>query len=223
MSISMVSSISRTISGLCRAAIIAGILWAPGIHAQSEESENAPTTQNATPDSYQLRIRDQLDLTVYDEPDLSTSQRIDGRGLIRVPLLGNARVAGLTIRQAEEYLQRAYVEERLLRDPMVTIQVTDYASREVSVLGAVASPGVLTFPIEANSLHIVDVISEMGGFEGIAKSDKVRVTRRTPNGQTVEFTVNVERMITGRGDDAGERSRARILPGDVIWVPERLF
>jgi protein involved in polysaccharide export with SLBB domain len=173
--------------------------------------------------NYQLSIRDQIDFSVYDEPDLTASQRIDGHGQIRVPLLGTTKVAGMTIREAEKYLENAYIEKRLLRAPMVTIRVADYAPKEVAVLGAVSSPGKLTFPIEANSLAIVDVISQMGGFTDMARSDNVRVTRVTQGGRKVDFTVNVERMISGRGRGSSTETRLEVFPGDVIWVPQRIF
>lgn len=175
----------------------------------------------ATYDTYRLSIRDQLEFSVYDEPDLTASQRIDGRGQIRVPLLGTMQVVGMTIRDAEKFIQEAYIENRLLRSPMVTIRVADYAPKEVAVLGAVSTPGKLTFPIEANSLDIVDVISQMGGFTDMARSENVRVTRVTDGGRKIDFTVNVERMITGRGRESG--SSIEVLPGDIIWVPQRIF
>jgi polysaccharide export outer membrane protein len=181
-----------------------------------------PVAAAATPANYQLSIRDQIQLIVYDEPDLSTEQRIDGRGQVRIPLIGTTRLAGMTVREAEEYLERAYVEQQFLRNPMVSIRVADYSPKEVDVLGAVVTPGKLTFPMEANSLDIVDVISRMGGFTGIARSNRVRVTRVGRDGRETDLTVNVERMITGRGRGAREQP-VDIFPGDVIWVPERLF
>lgn len=190
--------------------------------AEQDPAVSAGTTQAPTPAYYQLSIRDQIEISVYGEPDLAVEQRIDGRGQVRIPLLGTTELAGMTVRDAEEYIEKAYIDNRFLRAPMVTVRVADYAPKEVAVLGAVASPGKLVFPIEANSLDIVDVISQMGGFEGIAKSDHVRVTRTGPNGATTDFTVNVERMITGRGRGEPD-NKVEILPGDVIWVPERLF
>lgn len=181
-----------------------------------------PIPTAATPANYQLSVRDQIQLVVYEEPDLSTEQRIDGRGQVRIPLIGTTRLAGMTVREAEEYLERAYVEQKFLRNPMVSIRVADYAPKEVDVLGAVVTPGKLTFPMEANSLDIVDVISRMGGFTGIARSNRVRVTRVGSDGRETDFTVNVERMITGRGR-GGPEQPVDIYPGDVIWVPERLF
>ncbi len=191
--------------------------WTSGVLRADE-----PPPQVTIPEFYELSVRDQIEISVYGEPDLSAAQRIDGRGQIRVPLLGTVKLIGMTVRQAEAFIQRSYVDQRILRNPMVTIRVVDYAPKEVSVLGAVATPGKLVFPIEANSLDIVDVISQMGGFTGIAKSNEVRVTRRGPGSQTNEFTVNVEQLITGKGKGS-DKSRVAILPGDVIWVPERLF
>lgn len=192
-------------------------LTAPG------QAQKAPAADEVDMANYELSVRDQIELIVYDEPDLTASQRIDGRGQIRVPLIGTTRIAGMTIRQAEEYLEQAFVEKRILRHPMVTIRVADYAPKEVAVLGAVASPGKLTFPIEENSLDIVDVISQMGGFTDMARSDNVRVTRMTEGGRKIDFTVNVERMISGRGSRRSSEARVDILPGDVIWVPQRIF
>lgn len=186
-------------------------------------AQEAPDASSQDQQNYQLTVRDQIELSVYDEPDLTVSQRIDGRGQVRVPLLGTTRIAGMTVREAEQFLEKAYVEKRLLRHPMVTVRVADYAPKEVAVLGAVASPGKLTFPIEANSLDIVDVISQMGGFTDLARSDNVRVTRVTEGGRKIDFTVNVERMISGRGRGNNRESRIEVFPGDVIWVPQRIF
>lgn len=177
-------------------------------------------------DNYRLSIRDSISVSVFDEPDLSTTQRIDADGQIRFALLGPRRVAGLSIREAEEMLERLYVEERFLRSPQVTIIVESYAPKEVSVFGQVRSPGKLTFPIEHNYLEIVDVIAKAGGFTGVARSDRVRIARLDENGAEEIITINVERLISGgssrfgRGGDADD---VRIFPGDVIYVPERLF
>jgi polysaccharide export outer membrane protein len=167
-------------------------------------------------------IRDQVQVTVFDEPDLSTSQRIDGQGQLRVPLLGHVKFSGLTIRDAEDMLERLYVEGELLKDPMVTVKIDEYAPREVSVLGAVRSPGVIPFPIEVNSMDIVDVISKTGGLAGIAKGEAVRVTRINDSGNQDVFTINVDSLITGRGRRS-DADRFLIYPGDNIYVPDRLF
>jgi protein involved in polysaccharide export with SLBB domain len=184
----------------------------PVIGAPAERSQDS---------NYLLTIRDQISISVFDEPDLSVTQRIDGNGQVRLALLGTYRVAGMSIRQAEETIQQAYVRERFLANPMVTITVMDYAPKEISVLGEVNNPGRLSLPIELNSMDIVEVISQVGGFTNLALANSVRVTRRTESGQEIIFTVNVDSLISGRGRRGEPASRVAILPGDVVWVPER--
>lgn len=200
----------------------ASLLFALAHSLPAQQSgEDLPEEFDAA--NYQLTERDQIEVIIYDEPDLSIDQRIDGRGQIRVPLLGTVRIAGMTVREAEEYLQSNYVDKRILRNPMVTIHVSEYAPKEVSVLGAVVDPGRVTLPIEAGSLDIIEVISKVGGFTGIARSNRVRVSRQDENGREVDFTVDVEKMISGRGRGSSSQKRFEVFPGDVIYVDERLF
>ena len=114
--------------------------------------------------TYRLGKLDQIQITIFDEPDLSVAQRINGEGSVRIPLIGVVKVAGLNISKAETQIENAYVANEILKDPIVSIQVIDYAPKEISILGAVGSPGKLPFPTEASSLDIVDVISKVGGF-----------------------------------------------------------
>lgn len=189
-------------------------------------SSLAQQTRSATPapvnPSYRIMIRDQVQITVFDEADLSTAQRVDGKGQLRVPLLGNVKLSGLTVRDAEELLEKRFIEGEFLRDPMVTLRIEEYATREVSVLGAVRSPGVIPFPLEVNSMDIVDVISKTGGLAGIARGEAVRVTRLDEDGQETVSIVNVESLITGKGRRS-DSDRFLVYPGDVIYVPDRLF
>ena len=186
------------------------------------QSSTPPTPSSVSP-SYRILVRDQVQITVFDEEDLSTAQRIDGKGQVRVPLLGNVKLSGLTIRDAEETLEELFVKGEFLKEPMVTLRIIEYAPREVSVLGAVRSPGVVPFPIEVNSMDIVDVISKTGGLAGIARGESVRVTRVDEAGEEQIFTVNVEALISGRGGRRTDADRFLIYPNDVIYVPDRLF
>ncbi len=171
--------------------------------------------------NYQLSVRDQVEIQVFGEADLNITQRIDGAGQIRIPLLGNHRVTGLSVREAEDFIENLYVENRILRNPIVTVRVVEYAPREVAILGAVGRPGTQDFPIERNDMDIVEVVARAGGFTGIARSNAVSVTRQEENGRERTYTVDVESMITGSRRDGTERFK--ILPGDVIWVRERVF
>jgi polysaccharide export outer membrane protein len=190
----------------------------------------APTTPAAplpsageTDPSYRLTAGDSVTVNVYGEPEMSATQRVDSNGELRLPMVGEMKIGGLSVREAEEALEKLYRDRELLKNPLVVLAVSNYALREVSVLGAVRSPGNFQFPKETTSLDIADLITRLGGFTPTAKSDAVSVIRRKPDGREEVTTVDVERMISGRRrGDSGRRDFA-VFPGDRIWVPERLF
>lgn len=171
-------------------------------------------------DSYRLFPRDVVAFSVYGEPDLNAQLRISGKGTINVPLLGEIKIMGLTLQEASHALAEAYIVADILLRPQVTLQVSEYSKKEVSVLGQIGRQGKVELPPETSSLSIVDVVSAAGGFTRIARSDNVRVTRRNPDTDTDQvFFVNVESMISGNAN----ATPFEILPGDIIFVPERLF
>ena len=171
--------------------------------------------------NYRLNSRDRIAITVFDEPDLSLQQGIDARGEIKVPMIGVFRVEGMTIREVEKMLEREYVDQKILRVPIVTLDVLAYAPKEVSVLGAVARPGLVVFPPEVEKMDIVEVISMVGDFTPLAKSKDVKVTRTLADGTTTTLRVNVEEMIEGKKGRVV--ARVYIYPGDQIFVEEHFL
>jgi protein involved in polysaccharide export with SLBB domain len=174
---------------------------------------------DTNPKGYRLFGRDLIEVTVHGEPDMTVQRRVDAGGTVSLPLIGSVQVVGLTLEQAQKRIADAYVAGEIFIRPQVGVTVHEYAAREISVLGQVRSPGRITFPIEARSLSIVEAVSQAGGFTRIGKSDSVRVTRMGADDREETFTVNVERMLDGRGGS----EPFPILPGDVIFVPERVF
>lgn len=183
-----------------------------------------PATGSAATDpSYRLSTGDTIAITIYDEPELAATQTIARSGEVRLPLIGEIVLTGKSVREAERTLEAAYKVREFLKAPVVTLTVTSYFPREVSVLGAVRSPGTLLFPRDVTTLDIVDVITRVGGFTPVSKSDAVTITRRTVGGAEIVTTVDLENTITGRRQSGKDRADLLIYPGDRIWVPERLF
>ena len=188
------------------------------------EPLTSPTGVPATTDpSYHLSPGDTISVSVYGEPDLLTTQTIARSGEVRLPLIGDIILAGKSVREAERMLEITYVQRQFLRTPVVDLVVITYFPREVSVLGAVRSPGTVVFPRDVTSLDIIEVITRVGGFLPISKSDAVTITHRAPDGKETVVTVDLESAMTGRHRAGRERADLAIYPGDRIWVPERLF
>ncbi len=179
-----------------------------------------PATAAATSSEYRLFARDLVRVSVHGEEDLkSLDRRIDGAGRISLPLISAVEIKGLTPSEAEAAIAKVFLDEQILIRPQVSVTVVEYSPREISVLGQVREPGKIALPIEAANLSIVEAVSKAGGFTRIAKSDSVRVSRIAENGTEVSTVVDVARLLDGRG--GGEAFP--LLPGDVVFVPERIF
>ncbi|HWL17489.1 MAG TPA: polysaccharide biosynthesis/export family protein [Opitutus sp.] len=212
-------------SSVLRLLSVVALLSTASARAQMPAIEPTPVlpASSDTDPSYRLTAGDSVSVNVYGEADMSAAQRLDSTGVLRLPMIGEVKLGGLSVREAEGRLENLYKERELLKSPLVTIAVSNYALREVSVLGAVRSPGNFQFPKETTSLDIADLITRLGGFSPTAKSDAVSVIRRKPDGTEEVTTVDVERMISGRRRGDASRREFAIYPGDRIWVPERLF
>ncbi len=172
---------------------------------------------------HRLQLADRLRIAVYQEDDLTTQTRIDAHGHINLPLLGEITVGGLTITEAQENIQRAYRDGHFLRNPQVTVNVEEYAPREVSIQGQIRNPGRYTLPIES-TFTVVELVTKAGGITDIGKGTAVAITRLNPDGSQKTFTVDVESLIRGKkGPGKNEDNVLLLEPGDIVYIPERLI
>ncbi len=176
----------------------------------------------ATEAAYVISLTDRVRIDVFGESDLATISRVDSKGTVNLNLVGEVRIAGLTVSEAQRAIETAYRDGRYLRSPQVTINVEEYAPREVIVQGEVRQPGRYNLPIEA-SWSVVDLISKAQGFTDIARGNSVTVSRTGPDGRRQVFTIDAESIIKGKRGTKDGDSTLKLQPGDVINVPQRLF
>lgn len=100
-----------------------------------------------------------------------------------------------------------------LVDPQVVVFVEERNSQRVYVLGQVQKPG--TFPFKP-SMTVIEAITLAGGFSQLASRNSVKVSR-TVNNEDIVLKVPVGSI------SAGAASNLRLLPGDIVFVPEALF
>jgi polysaccharide export outer membrane protein len=174
--------------------------------------------------AYSIRITDKLSIRIFQEDDLTTICRVDSKGTVNLRLVGEVRVFGQTLSQAERTVENAYKNGRFLRNPEVTIEVEEYAPREVSIQGQVKSPGRYPLPVES-TMSVLDLVTRAGGFTDTAQGTAVRVTRILPDGSTRVITLDVESLIKGKSNaKTNEDNNAMLLePDDIVYVPERII
>ena len=187
-------------------------------------ADNAAPAGPGRSQAYRIRSTDKLSIRVFQEDDLSIISRVDSKGTVNLPLVGEVRVSGQTLSDAERTIESAYKEGRYLRNPEVTVAVEEYAPREVSINGQVKNPGRFPLPVES-SMTVLDLVTKAGGFTDTAQGTAVRVTRILPDGSTRVITLDVESLIKGKGNTKNNEENSALLlePDDIVYVPERII
>lgn len=133
----------------------------------------------ARPNTYLLRPTDRISVTVFREPDLTVEAvRIGVEGNVSLPMLGSIPASGMTAKQFEQDLTRRFAALGL-KSPMVSVNVTEFASHLVTVEGAVEKPGVYSFQPGA---RLSGAIAMAAGPKRVAKVEQVAVFRESPEG-----------------------------------------
>ena len=165
--------------------------------------------------SYVLQPGDLVDIQVYMEDNMNRVLRLSGSGNITFPLVGNVKLSGLTLEQAEQRLASRLTA--YIKHPQVSMLVKEYGNKTVYVLGQVSKPAAIQIPPE-KPLTVLEAITSVGGFTDVANTSKVRVLR-SENGKQKTIDVDVT-QITKQGNKSMDIS---LQPGDVVFVPQSMF
>jgi polysaccharide biosynthesis/export protein VpsN len=152
-------------------------------------------------------------MEIVGERELPREYQVASDGTVDLPYLHTVPVAGLEPQEVARLVRQLLMDKHVLTDPSVVVQVKEYNSRRVSILGQVVKPG--TFPY-TTGLTLIQAISQAGGLTGIANLDRVNLTRRVSGGSRT-VVISIGSIMEGRGADIPLQS------GDRIFVHERLF
>lgn len=154
---------------------------------------------------YAIASNDILEITVYDEPDLSTTVRVAQDGMISYPLLGNIKVAGLTVRSLEAEITKLLAADYLVK-PQVKVFVKQYA--KISILGEVRNPGSYEM---REKLTLTEAIALAQGFIATANTSDVKIIR-TVDAKKETLNVDFDRILERALPDV------ELIANDVIIV-----
>jgi polysaccharide export outer membrane protein len=144
--------------------------------------------------SDKLGAGDAVRVTVFQQPDLTTEARISESGTIKMPLVGEVKVSGLTAAEAGTQIAEELKKGQFLNKPQVSVAVTTLRSRQVSVLGMVARPG--RYALDDTSSQLTDVVAAAGGVVS-GGHDVAQVLR---NGQTHNVALLAKQFKLQSGD-----------------------
>lgn len=179
---------------------------------------NYPTTPPEIESDTRLGPGDVIEVRVFQQDDMTAPYTVSSSGTITFPLIGQVSASDKTPAQLETEI-RDRLADGYLKNPQVSVLVKQSNSRKIDVFGQVRRPGSLPF---RDGMTITEAISSAGGFTGMAKRNSVRVTRPYEDAGDADqreekFILPVENI------GKGSAPNFYLRPGDVIYVPERLF
>lgn len=187
--------------------------------ATSSGSKMAPSFDRSaeTVKAYHIGVDDQVQVSVWHNPDLSVSVPVRPDGMITVPLVGDVHAGGKTPEQVA-----ADIKERLkayLRDPQVAVILTQLRSHEylsrVRITGAVRTPTSIPY---RQGMTVLDAVLAAGGTTEFAAADKTELYRKE-NGHTKAYAIRLDKIL----QNGILTTNYPVQPGDVITVPQRSF
>ena len=155
---------------------------------------------------------DLLQISVFEANELDKTVRVNSRGFISLPLVGEVQVSGLTAIEAEEKIEEMY-ERRFIKDPHVSIFVEEQISQRITLVGQFKKPGTYDY---LSNQRLLDVIALGGGLsEQAGQIVQVRRTRYV-QGEPNTFIVDLDRLIK----EGNVELNIRLNGGDVLFIPE---
>ena len=179
----------------------------------------ADPKQAVTPEQAEYRIGpgDQLNVFVFNQPELSIQVPVRPDGLISTPLVEDLQAAGKTPSELARDMEKKLAE--YVRSPSVNVIVTGFVGNygdQVRVVGQAAHPQALPY---RSGMTVLDVMIAVGGLGQFAAGNRARLVRRGADGKSTEMRVRLDDLL----NDGDIKANMQVQPGDVLIIPESRF
>lgn len=154
---------------------------------------------------YRVGKRDVLEIRIWNQPELSGPYRVNENGKIKLPLVGELKVAGYGVEEITSILEKRFAD--YIKNPQILVAVKEYAAKKVYLLGEVKNPGVYPLLEPTTTLQL---ISMAGGFNPTALLEASYIIR---SGKV--YPVNLQDVLFN-----GEvKQNFYLEDGDIIFIP----
>jgi polysaccharide export outer membrane protein len=171
----------------------------------------ASAVASAQAPDYALGPGDIVKITVFQNPDLTIETRVSEAGTLTFPLIGAVAVGGRSTSQVEAMITDRLREGGFVNRPQVNVNVLQFKSIQVSVLGQVNRPG--KYPLEQTQNRLTEVLALAGGVTALGGDVVTLITNE--NGKETKIDVDVPQIIRS----VDKRKDVILKNGDVIYVP----
>jgi polysaccharide export outer membrane protein len=197
---------------------------APAEDAAAAPAPAAPAGQ-ATPagqekgkdgDTYVIGSGDQLNVFVYDSPQLSMTVPVRPDGRISTPLVPEMMAAGKTPSQLAQDLTERLKE--FIKEPNVTVIVSGFVgplNRQIRVIGEAAEPQAIPY---RDHMTVLDVMIMAKGLTRFAAGNRAVIVRGEGDKQE-RIRVHLSDLLK-EGDIS---QNVEMRPGDTLIIPQTWF
>ncbi len=180
---------------------------------------------------YILGPGDQIEIKFIDDESLNELNVVLNDGTMSVPIIGNLKISGLSIKQATNLIKEELGRE--LIKPNVRIILRKQRPLRIAVLGEVENPGIYTISDSGQSLvkgrgnsiqgppTIIDAIQKSGGITSFANLTEIEITRKLP-GFSKEYKkakVNLLEAIL----EGNHEFNIFLFDKDKIYIPKAII
>ena len=124
-----------------------------------------PLSMMAQRESLHIGPGDEIEIRVFDTPELNQTAQVNDRGNVSLILGGDLRVVSMTPVEAAHAVEQVLLAKQIMHAPRVLIAVRRYATENVTVFGQVVRPA--SYQIDTPR-SLVDVLALAGGFTELA-------------------------------------------------------
>ena len=153
---------------------------------------------------YQLGPDDEVKINIFGQPDLSTTTRIKEDGTVTLALIGPISARGKTASQLAQSIAASYASGGYLTNPSVNVEVSNYVSRFVTVLGNVPQAG--NYPLDRN-YTVASMLAKAGG----SSKEGANAVILTPADGSGPVRISLADMAAG--------ANRQLKAGDILFVP----
>ena len=165
-----------------------------------------------TDDAYTLGPGDRVRIDVFKLTQLSGEFQVLADGSLNLPQVGSIPITGMTLKEAANAISEGY--SRILKYPVVSVNVITPRPVQASILGEVNRPGAYTLTETGQIPTVARALRQAGGITQMADLRRVEVRRPRRFGEQV-IKVNLWDFLQ-TGDF---RQDVTLRAGDAIFVP----
>lgn len=189
---------------------------------QNNTLQSPPTFEANVPTEPIIRKGDKITISIWGHDDLSVGSVnspfssneatgrwliIDKTGEVNLPRVGRVKLDGYNLKEANYFLEKIY-ERNGIKDPIVNIRIL---SHYITLLGEAKIPG--RYQIDNETITLIELLGKAEGVTKYAKSDEIRIMRKSNNGTIQEAVVDLTSF------ESISQNNYVLQPDDVVYIP----